>query len=765
MPRGWLLDVTSSRAGDSVLLWLKEMQGMVHRVEVPYAPPFYVTGEPDRLHALGEALDGRRDVASVAETAIQSSPFEAPDVRHAALAVTPQSHGRRRSLATEIDALGACVTFRLFDVDLTASQLYYLEHDLYPCAPVSWSGQHVVALEPPETWDYVLPPFRTSELAVEVVGQRPGRPPRSTDPIARVRIGTASVEGVDETATLAAVVEELRAQAPDVLWTRGGDTFDVPHLYHRALVAGFTEEEFVLGREPMPFGLDRAGSTFVSYGRIYHRSPSFALAGRFHIDLDERFVEDVTMVGFLDVARFSRLGLQTVARQSPGTAFSAMEVATARAQGVHIPWKKNLPECPKSAALLIAADRGGFTLTPPVGLFEGVDEFDFVSLYPSIMVHHNLSLETLECPCCPDSPHVAPGLGYRSCTIRDGLVPRTLRPILERRLYFKRRKRETTGAERTRYEDLAKAWKWVLVTSFGYQGYRNAKFGRIECHEAINAYAREILADLATTAQREGWTVLHGIVDSVWLKPPADADPEAFARRISAQGHLPLGYEGRYRWIVFLPDKAYGLGVAQRYYGLYEDGEFKVRGIELRRGDTCGMVRGVQERVLKVLSQVRSAAEFQRAIPEALALGHAAAAELAQGGWSREELVLTHGLSHRLEEYRTFSPGVAALRQLKEHGITREPGEEVGFLLADRRSQDWRRRAVAAELMTGSESYDAAAYIELLARSFETLFSPFGYTLERVARTWGHDVQSTTPPRAFDRHSLERPGQRRLTVP
>ncbi|EQD51983.1 DNA polymerase 2 (DNA polymerase II), partial [mine drainage metagenome] len=109
----------------------------------------------------------------------------------------------------------------------------------------------------------------------------------------------------------------------------------------------------------------------------------------------------------------------------------------------------------------------------------------------SIMVHHNLSLETLDCPCCPGSPHVAPGLGYRSCTLREGLVPRTLRPIVERRLHFKRRKRETTGKERERYDELGKAWKWVLVTSFGYQGYRNARFGRIECHEAINAYARE----------------------------------------------------------------------------------------------------------------------------------------------------------------------------------------------------------------------------------------------------------------------------------
>ena len=42
-------------------------------------------------------------------------------------------------------------------------------------------------------------------------------------------------------------------------------------------------------------------------------------------------------------------------------------------------------------------------------------------------------------------------------------------------------------------EDRSSALKLILVACFGYQGFSNAKFGRIECHEAINAYAREIL--------------------------------------------------------------------------------------------------------------------------------------------------------------------------------------------------------------------------------------------------------------------------------
>jgi len=51
-----------------------------------------------------------------------------------------------------------------------------------------------------------------------------------------------------------------------------------------------------------------------------------------------------------------------------------------------------------------------------------------------------------------------------------------------------------------------------------YQGFNNAKFGRIECHEAINAYARRFSPPRNSTRI---WrlAVVHGIVDSIWVTP------------------------------------------------------------------------------------------------------------------------------------------------------------------------------------------------------------------------------------------------------
>ena len=60
--------------------------------------------------------------------------------------------------------------------------------------------------------------------------------------------------------------------------------------------------------------------------------------------------------------------------------------------------------------------------------------------------------------------------------------------------------------------------KWVLVTSFGYLGFNNAKFGRIDAHIAVCAFDRQVLLQAAKIAERLGFRVLHGIVDSIWIK-------------------------------------------------------------------------------------------------------------------------------------------------------------------------------------------------------------------------------------------------------
>ncbi len=242
-------------------------------------------------------------------------------------------------------------------------------------------------------------------------------------------------------------------------------------------------------------------------------------------------------------------------------------------------------------------------------------EFDFASLYPSIMVVHNISPETLQCGCCPDSQRIVPEIGYRICEKETGLLPRVLEPIVRRRIALKKLSK---GGSRhaKKYDSRAKALKWILVTCFGYTGYRNARFGRIECHEAINAYGREILLRTSTLAEQRGFRVLHGIVDSLWLQ--GDGDTAAFAADVKQIEKIPLVLDGIYNWIVFLPNITTGVGALNRYYGVFESGEIKIRGIALRKHDTTTIVRELQQEMLDRLAKCKDSKEFREAIPEVL---------------------------------------------------------------------------------------------------------------------------------------------------
>jgi DNA polymerase-2 len=59
-----------------------------------------------------------------------------------------------------------------------------------------------------------------------------------------------------------------------------------------------------------------------------------------------------------------------------------------------------------------------------------------------------------------------------------------------------------------------------LTTCFGYLGYKNARFGRIESHEAVTSYGRETLLHAKEAAEAPGFKVLYIYMGGMWIKKP-----------------------------------------------------------------------------------------------------------------------------------------------------------------------------------------------------------------------------------------------------
>jgi hypothetical protein len=86
-----------------------------------------------------------------------------------------------------------------------------------------------------------------------------------------------------------------------------------------------------------------------------------------------------------------------------------------------------------------------------------------------------------------------------------GFLSTALSSLLNLRIETKRRKKINPD-----YAGIDWILKWMLVTCFGYTGYRNAKFGQIQVHEKITEISRELLLQIKEIAEGMDLEVLHG---------------------------------------------------------------------------------------------------------------------------------------------------------------------------------------------------------------------------------------------------------------
>ena len=265
---------------------------------------------------------------------------------------------------------------------------------------------------------------------------------------------------------------------------------------------------------------------------------------------------------------------------------------------------------------------------------------------------------------------------------------------------------------------------------FGYTGYRNARFGRIESHEAISAYSRHGLTLTQQIASRYGLEVVAGIVDSVWLKDPEEEPlPLDIVRELRQEVadvvKLPVEHTCDYHWIIFLPRRHEPeIGVLNRYYGLKTDGTFRIRGIEIRQSSSPLFIQKLQMKMLEILAKARTREQFQSASQRAKKFMRRCGEELGNGSIPLEELLITIRPSRSPNEYVNNSRQAIAAKQLAALGVNVEPGMKIRYLIVDAAAKDYRKRVKAEQLLRGNESFDVNEYQKLIIRAYENLIPP-----------------------------------------
>ena len=773
--QGWLFDLYPLQA--SMVLWIKDEKGSMHRFEDPFRPRFYAQGSPGDLFSLVRALEKDEGITGHQWTRMREF-WSGNEVE--VMEVEMKDAGQYARLPRVLTPWEEKIVF--YNCDVPPAQAYLYEKGLFPTGRciAECEGARIFGIHPDPTesvWmdDGDLPDLRVMEIRTDgnSVRLRPGEKGWKALVLEcegyRVEMESVNVEEI------ARLVKRFD---PDVVLSEDGDASLLPFLF---LAEERQKTSIPWDREPYPVKrrVNPRGYSYFSYGRTYYKAPAHFFLGRWHIDRRNSFIYGESGIeGVIELARMAKVPVQRMARTSPGTAITSMQLDRAFQEGILIPWRKGEPERFKTAWDLLVADKGGLVFQPRLGIFEDVAEIDYASMYPAMMAIHNLSPETVLCGCCEN--HKVPEVGYSVCEKREGIVPKTLKPILERRARLKRMAKEfgvmssefggsdnrqqAGGCEKSSLEHRASsiqnqvssiqhpessienpasrrefynrkqtALKWMLVTSFGYLGYRNARFGRIEAHEAVTAFGREKLLTAKEICEEMGFELLHALTDSLWIKKKGLNEEAVLAlcKKISDATGVDMNLEGIYRWIAFLPSKRNPRSpVANRYFGVFKNGKIKARGLSFRRSDTPPLIQGAQVLMVEVLAEANDVEEYRSMIPEVLDLLLEYHLLLKDGLARQEDLVIGKTISQEPNEYRVDSLTALAAQQLEDSGVPIHPGERVRYMIKDAQSKEKDERVRPFPLVGPDDTYDAKEYEKILLKATEELLIHFGYDVK-----------------------------------
>ncbi|ASJ00740.1 DNA polymerase [Thermococcus gorgonarius] len=556
----------------------------------------------------------------------------------------------------------------------------------------------------------------------------------------------------------------VKEKDPDVLITYNGDNFDFAYLKKRSEKLGV---KFILGREGSEPKIQRMGDRF-----------AVEVKGRIHFDLYPVIRRTINLPTYTLEAVYEAIfgqpkekvyaeeiaqawetgeGLERVARYSMedakvtyelGKEFFPMEAQLSRLVGQSLwdvsrsstgnlvewfllrkAYERNelAPNKPDERELARRRESyaGGYVKEPERGLWENIVYLDFRSLYPSIIITHNVSPDTLNREGCEEYD-VAPQVGHKFCKDFPGFIPSLLGDLLEERQKVKKKMKATIDPIEKKLLDYRQRAIKILANSFyGYYGYAKARWYCKECAESVTAWGRQYIeTTIREIEEKFGFKVLYADTDGFFATiPGADAETvkkkaKEFLDYINAKlpGLLELEYEGFYKRGFFVTKKKYAV--------IDEEDKITTRGLEIVRRDWSEIAKETQARVLEAILKHGDVEEAVRIVKEVTE-------KLSKYEVPPEKLVIYEQITRDLKDYKATGPHVAVAKRLAARGIKIRPGTVISYIVLKGSGRIGDRAIPFDEFDPAKHKYDAEYYIEnQVLPAVERILRAFGYRKE-----------------------------------
>ncbi len=158
---------------------------------------------------------------------------------------------------------------------------------------------------------------------------------------------------------------------------------------------------------------------------------------------------------------------------------------------------------------------GGYVKEPEKGLHENIVQFDFRSLYPSIIISKNISPDTITLD--EENSYIAPESGYKFLKEPPGFIPSVIGQVLDERSRLKRKMQKSEDPMEKKILNVQQeALKRLANTMYGVYGYSRFRWYSIECAEAITAWGRDYIKKTMEKAKKFGFHSIYADTDGFY---------------------------------------------------------------------------------------------------------------------------------------------------------------------------------------------------------------------------------------------------------
>jgi len=718
----WLLDINHEVEADQlkIRLWGKDQHGRSTLVVAKILPYFYLLPKKmesakDTLKMIEEIQRRYTEIDRVEST--NSKYFGKPIEALRITCATPEKEDKCTKLLSKLPS----IRDHLED-DIRPATRYIIEND---CRPSGWyridvseipeSGLQVEKLyetkRPPEHVEKLEPPtLKMLALSVVCLSER-GSPDHKRDPILAVTLATDPgqteqlvSEEEDDRKILAQFVSRVQQIDPDIIIGYGQNSFDWPYLIERSKI------------HKIKLAVDRSNSEphRSLYGHI-------SVTGRANIDM-ANVSEDIQEVKvktlgsiaeflqiadkaevdeFLDVEtgslwrnrekrkrlleyskrrakvslRVARLLIDSVIQTSNLTGLPLDQIAAA-AVGFKVD-SYLMMQAPKLGELIPRRTeqpyipyQGAIVLEPKPGIHDNVAVLDFTSMYPNLMILHNLSPDTYvdsnELPKC--KVMIAPEVGFKFRKSPAGFYKIVLENLISIRSILKNKlsQIDPNSPEHRVLKEREKAIKVITNACYGYAGWVGARWYVPQVAQAAAAYGRATLRRVFKIAEGLNLSLIYADTDAIFVEFD-QYKVKRLLEKVEAEMKMEITVNKVYSRVLFTEAK-------KKYAGLLPDGTLDIVGLEVVRGDWSNVAKTAQGKVLELVLKEKNAQNAVMYLREFIR-------DLRLGRVRLSDLAIWKTLTKPVESYKVKAPHVEVARALLREGWNLKVGDKVGFVI------------------------------------------------------------------------------------